>query len=305
MKKTLIYDCEIANCIPDGYYRYGSYRYCEGWHDFAGMGVAVVGVYTDWDDRYHYFLASELNRFQELVDQADEIVGFNSLSFDDNLMQANNVKIQTTYDLLAEVRVAAGMPPHYVRGVTRAGYSLNELAFRNLGVQKTGQGDEVPKQWQDGKFIEVIDYCLNDVRLLKELYDRRSALLDPTEARNAYLKCRNSSLIDRTFRVWNYRLSWLRSQWSEAMIITKPFWWAVRHGKDLRKTEIRFIDVYPEFYRKRSLPLRWRIGITIELGFPIIKMPSDLKWEFGLATQTEEEEEEDYEEEPDIEDIPF
>ena len=38
-------------------------------------------------------------------------MGFNSLNFDDKLLAANGMNVTTDFDLLAEVRVAAGMPP--------------------------------------------------------------------------------------------------------------------------------------------------------------------------------------------------
>ncbi|MGL4502417.1 MAG: hypothetical protein ACRCU2_25360 [Planktothrix sp.] len=56
----------------------------------------------------------------------------------------------TTYDLLCEIPVAAGMPPHYVKGVTRGSYSLEALAKTNLGVGKSGSGVLAPQLWQQG-----------------------------------------------------------------------------------------------------------------------------------------------------------
>ena len=80
--------------------------------------------------------------------------------------------IQTDFDLLCEVRERVGQPRQYIKGITRGGYNLNNLALKNLGVGKTGTGALAPQLWQDGKKKEVIHYCLNDVRLLKLLYFR-------------------------------------------------------------------------------------------------------------------------------------
>lgn len=175
---TLIYDCETINCIPIGEYN-PDFQYCKSRDDFKGMGLSVIGAYTSWTGRYHVFLNDNLNDFQFLVDQAYRIVGFNSFAFDDKLCWANDIQIKTDYDLLCEVRVAAGMPPHYVKGVTRKGYSLNDLAQANLNIQKTGSGAIAPQLWQKGEKGKVIDYCLNDVMLVKELYERRRQLIDP------------------------------------------------------------------------------------------------------------------------------
>lgn len=54
------YDCEIARCIPD---RNGNndprYQYCQGWHDHKAMGIACIGVWSNWNG-YDVFLASTL-----------------------------------------------------------------------------------------------------------------------------------------------------------------------------------------------------------------------------------------------------
>ena len=44
---AIIYDCEIIRCIPprDGI-RNDDLAYCNGWHDYEGMGISVVGALT-------------------------------------------------------------------------------------------------------------------------------------------------------------------------------------------------------------------------------------------------------------------
>ena len=101
------------------------------------------------------------------------------MSFDDNLCRANGIQIQTTYDLLSEVRIASGQPPHYVKGKTRAGYSLERLAQENLGYGKSGQGALAPLLWQRGNYGAVADYCLGDIHITRVLFNRRLRLIDP------------------------------------------------------------------------------------------------------------------------------
>lgn len=186
MKKLLFYDCEISKCIPSGYIN-PKYEYCKGWGDFENMGIACIGTYS-WKFGYRAFLSEELEEFQKLVNTADEIIGFNSISFDDNLLKANGIKIRTTYDLLCEVRIASGQPPHYVRGRTRAGYSLKDLCRANLKRNKSGSGELAPQLWQDGQYEKVISYCLNDVSLLVALYEKRSVLRDPNSGEILFLR---------------------------------------------------------------------------------------------------------------------
>jgi hypothetical protein len=187
--KTLIYDAEIINCIPPKSGEINpNFSYCQSWNDYANMGIAVIGTWLSWENyfqRYRVFTNQQLEEFQRLVKQADRIVGFNSLSFDDKLLQANDVALSTDFDLLCEIRKASGQPPHYVKGVTRQGYSLENLAQANLGIGKSGTGELAPVLWQQGRYEEVINYCLHDIKLTKRLYCLflSKRLYDPTNGR--------------------------------------------------------------------------------------------------------------------------
>lgn len=179
--KTLIYDCEIIRCIPDrSGYREPGLKYCEGWRDFEGMGISLIGAWLSWDNSIRIYPQSAFDKFQEAVDEAELIAGFNSISFDDKLCQANGIRIKTDYDLLSEVWAAAGMPRTYTYGKTRAGYKLENLAQANLGRGKSGSGELAPVLWQQGKQWAVANYLTDDVLITKQIFDRRSRLIDPT-----------------------------------------------------------------------------------------------------------------------------
>ena len=181
----LAYDCEIENCIPNrGEPIEEGLNYCQGWGDHAGMGISVITVYTAPDDRYRVYCKDNLEEFAKLVAWAEEqrleIVGFNSIGFDDKLCAANGINIRTTYDLLCEVRIASGQPPYYVKGKTRAGYNLDAIAKATFGRGKTGSGALAPVMWQRGQIGAVINYGLYDIQLTKRLFDNRHQLIDPT-----------------------------------------------------------------------------------------------------------------------------
>ena len=61
------------------------------------------------------------------------------------------------------------------------GYSLEKIAQANLGYGKTGTGANAPELWQLGKKEEVINYCLKDIQITKDIYFRfiRGKLTDP------------------------------------------------------------------------------------------------------------------------------
>ena len=166
----IVYDCEIIKCIPTGA-TFSEYEYCNGWDDFSNMGISVIGFYSDsqslWTRGYNHCL-SPFYDFQKLINNESAIVGFNSKKFDDNLCQANGIKIETTYDLLEEIRIAAFGSPDWQDTPKGFSYSLNAIAMAN-GRAKTGSGALAPQLWQEGRKQEVIDYCVNDVKLTVEM----------------------------------------------------------------------------------------------------------------------------------------
>jgi len=183
---AIIYDCEIIKAIPN---RDGSQvdgiAYCDGWRDFANMGISVIGVYDYAEDRYRVFCADNAVEFTKLCTARDLCVGFNNIPFDNALIRAtpgwNAPGDLKCYDLLREVWIAAGLGPEF-NFKTHGGYGLDAVCEANFGTKKSGNGAFAPVLWQQGKIGEVIDYCLNDVRLTKQLFDAaldRMPLVNP------------------------------------------------------------------------------------------------------------------------------
>lgn len=195
----LIYDLEILKGIPSKDDLDPQYSYCKGWDDFDNMGISVIGAwcsgFAGFGEGYHSFINHDSSipgsfpEFQELANAADAIAGFNSQAFDDQACAANGIQISTTYDLLREVYVAAGLNPWPNAFDDRyKGYGLGKLATANLGYGKSSRGDKAPLQWQRGDRQGVIDYCLLDVRITKELLDRRERLISPADGSELCLR---------------------------------------------------------------------------------------------------------------------
>lgn len=172
---ALIYDCEIKKCIPprDGKLQLGL-EYCQGWDDFAGMGVAVVGVWDCLENLPRVFGESSLDQLQALARQRLCCVGFNSHKFDRTLLAANGVEIAAhqSYDILRELWIASGLDPDAYDYKTHGGYSLNDCAITNFGMRKSGTGELAPVLWQQRRHMDVVDYCLRDVMLTRRLFLR-------------------------------------------------------------------------------------------------------------------------------------
>lgn len=165
----VIYDTEIRHGVstPDNP-RQDGYRYAEGWHDFAGMGIATICAFDILTASYRVFLEDNFSAFMELVEQRDGVMGFNNWRFDDKLLRANGLPISRakSHDLADAIWHAAGIP----QGEHPRGLSLDACCRVHGLPTKSGNGADAPQDFQDGKIGRVVDYCINDVRCTLNLY---------------------------------------------------------------------------------------------------------------------------------------
>lgn len=178
-RDILVYDAEIARAIlASGEEPIPGIEYCAGWSDYENMGISMVGCWDGLTERSRVFGAGDLDAFAALVAERSVLVSFNGLNFDNRLLEAHGAPVPHAkcYDLLAEI--------WRVLGKRQRGYGLHSLAVANGVGGKTGEGATAPVLWQQGKHLQVVDYCLNDVALtlgLLELVMRDGALLDPVK----------------------------------------------------------------------------------------------------------------------------
>lgn len=171
----LIYDIEIKKAIPaKNTPILKGIDYCGGWMDYAGMGISVACAYDYSSDSYRVFTESNKDEFIRLLDGSDVLVGFNNIGFDNKVINAywgKSLKDVRCYDILREVWAGAGLGPDFNRD-THSGYGLDDICMANFGLAKSGNGATAPVEWQQGWYGNVIDYCLNDVKLTKYLLDK-------------------------------------------------------------------------------------------------------------------------------------
>jgi hypothetical protein len=175
MNKALIYDIEIIKAVPvknepiiEGI------DYCAGWHDHANMGISVIGCYDYATDRYRVFCNDNFKEFASLLYERAPVVSFNGVGFDNKVLAARGLiskTIETNYDILRELWIADGIGPEFSYP-THTGYGLEATCTVNFSLKKSGDGGLAPVNWQRGNIGSVIDYCLDDVRLTKRLFER-------------------------------------------------------------------------------------------------------------------------------------
>jgi DEAD/DEAH box helicase domain-containing protein len=131
--------------------------------DVNEQELIVVAIHDSLTDTYTSYSKEELPRLWPILEQADFLIGFNSDSFDIPLLNRyypGDLTHFTSLDLLSEVQKVLG---RRIR--------LQSLAEATLGRGKSGDGLKAGEWWREGKKDMVREYCIEDVRLTRELYD--------------------------------------------------------------------------------------------------------------------------------------
>ena len=127
------------------------------------LKVSVVGTYDYQDGSYASYEEHELGKLEERLKTVDLLIGFNIRRFDMVVLQPYLFSSADTFpvlDLLEEIEKVRG---HRV--------SLQSVAQATLDVAKTGQGLDAVMLFRRGQMQLLKDYCLNDVKLTKDIYE--------------------------------------------------------------------------------------------------------------------------------------
>jgi DEAD/DEAH box helicase domain-containing protein len=145
-----------------------------GTYNPADLGVSLVSLYfreldstlTEKTGEMHSFWENELDAMWKYFQQADRIIGFNSITFDVPALKPYSpigfAKLPH-FDILNEVYKSLGRR-----------YSLNSFAKQTLGRGKTDSGSNAIKYWQSNDPVllkQLQSYCEADVTLTRDLYD--------------------------------------------------------------------------------------------------------------------------------------
>jgi DEAD/DEAH box helicase domain-containing protein len=127
------------------------------------LGVSVVGAYAYGGDSFIAYEKHELSALEEAIGVASFLIGFNIKYFDLPVLAPHvtlDVKSLEVLDLMDDVERGLGFR-----------VSLDNLCNATLGAKKSGHGLEAIWWWRQGLKDKVKEYCLQDVRLTRDLYD--------------------------------------------------------------------------------------------------------------------------------------
>ena len=152
MSREVVLDIETQNTFDDvgGYFT-------------DKLKVSVVCAYYYETDTWESYLEKDLPRLMKQLEGAERIIGYNSVGFDmpilNNYYAGDLLKIPQL-DMLAEINKSLGYR-----------IKLDAVAAATIGTKKSGHGLQAVQWWKEGKIDEIITYCMQDVKVTKEVYE--------------------------------------------------------------------------------------------------------------------------------------
>lgn len=161
-KNIVVYDIEIKIGVPP-----------LTWDDKDKMGVSSVALYDYRDGFIKVYMDDNIQHLNTRLMEADLIVGFNHIDFDEVVLQRSGLKEQRNmyhhYDICQEGRKALG----WKEGDKYPGrISLDNYCKATLGVGKQGNAALAPELYQAKRFGELITYNISDVILTCRLFGK-------------------------------------------------------------------------------------------------------------------------------------
>jgi DEAD/DEAH box helicase domain-containing protein len=134
-----------------------------GWGNKHLMRLSVGVVYDSQDGHYHHYRETDLQALIDHLKQFDLVIGFNVKSFDYGVLRGYSsfdFGSLPTLDLLEDV-------------FARLGYrlSLDHLARKTLGIQKSANGLQAVQWFREGQWGPLSQYCQRDVEVTKALFE--------------------------------------------------------------------------------------------------------------------------------------
>jgi DEAD/DEAH box helicase domain-containing protein len=132
-------------------------------NESTALDISVVCIHDSLTDTYSSYLQEDFPKLWPILEQADMFITFNGDHFDIPLLNkyysGDLTKIKSL-DLMVEVRTVLGRR-----------IKLDTIAEATLGTKKSGHGLQAVEWWKTGEIDKIIKYCIEDVKITKQLYD--------------------------------------------------------------------------------------------------------------------------------------
>jgi DEAD/DEAH box helicase domain-containing protein len=132
-----------------------------GWDHIDKLGISVACAY---DSKSGEFLSFRENELKELIELCYErlVVGYNIRGFDLPVMVPYGLELK---------RVDAFDIMYDLEALTRQRFlKLEYVARGTLGSGKSADGLQAVEWWKRGEVQKIIDYCIQDVRVTRDIF---------------------------------------------------------------------------------------------------------------------------------------
>jgi DEAD/DEAH box helicase domain-containing protein len=152
-QKIVVFDLETQRSFAD----------VGGRSQFHKLGLSVGVAYAFDSDEYLVVTEDTVDELIELLFAADLVVGYNIVGFDYEVLRAytdRDLQALPTFDLMFDLQERLGFRP-----------KLDSVASATLGTGKSADGMQALEWWNRGEIDKIVEYCREDVRVTKELYE--------------------------------------------------------------------------------------------------------------------------------------
>ena len=151
-RKVVVFDLETQRSFDE----------VGGRTQFDKLGVSAAVAYRYDLDQFLEFTEDDIGRLIDLLCEADLVVGYNILGFDYEVLRAyteRDLRALPTVDLMRDLEARLGFRP-----------KLDSVVQPTLGVGKSADGLQALEWWREGRLDLIEKYCIDDVRLTRDLY---------------------------------------------------------------------------------------------------------------------------------------
>jgi DEAD/DEAH box helicase domain-containing protein len=150
--RIITFDIETSNTLP-----------ALSRNDYSRLDVSIVGIHDSSTGEYSSYSQEEFPALWKIFEQSQVLVGYNSDAFDIPILNKyypGDLTQLKSIDLMVEVQKVLGRR-----------LRLQSLAEATLKRGKGGDGLKAIEWWAQGLYEKVREYCIEDVRITRELFD--------------------------------------------------------------------------------------------------------------------------------------
>jgi DEAD/DEAH box helicase domain-containing protein len=133
----------------------------------AELGVSCIAIWDSDSRETQIYDEHEVEDAVKVLEELDAVVDYNGIRFDRRLLEA--ILGRETYfsryvDVLRLIWKSMDG-----QGIPKGATTLGDVGKNTVGRGKSGKGEDAPKLYKQKKFGSLYRYCMDDVRLTRDV----------------------------------------------------------------------------------------------------------------------------------------